>query len=486
MTENLINNNIDLLPISQLCYVDKLIRLKRRIKSRIDGLTKQGNLCRLYNRFEFFVYCEERFHNDLNILNSLYSRLDIYSVICNTPEEVYTDVYRLFKLFPDTIEEHSKKLLGVYSKPRKIHNNPVFNKFMELFRDGNIKSRVRDLKALLFWESKMRIDQGWYFVFNTLTVTDASLKGVFDARSSAFSDYVRSVDRSVAKSVAGSYRKARRLYNSDNVDSDYHFYFAVVERGSVTGRPHIHVIHMMRDLPVGSYDPNKGLDLPRNREISLFKKFWKYGTSTPIAVRFNNADAYGRDGWRWPVKSTPSGYKSLDITDPCAIISYVSKYVSKSYQSNIMKGDYFPWRIRKSQRLGQAFLTKIVNKLNENQLLTMMFQNGYRLKVNNYPLPKVKLKIMSLRRLMTLMTMKNCPKLFQLIKTLSPRENLLKLLSIAIRTSKPLSSLNAGDTRVLSFNALEGFNLSKVFEEVYFEVFGKVRMRYNVGSYTGV
>ena len=96
--------------------------------------------------------------------------------------------------------------------------------------------------------------EGWAVVFNTLTVEPEYYDDVFRTGSNLWRNYIRTIDRAVAKSIFGSYRQRD--------GSDYFNYCAIVEHGSDTGRLHIHCIMSMRKLPKGCLDPNIGLAVP--------------------------------------------------------------------------------------------------------------------------------------------------------------------------------------------------------------------------------
>ena len=192
---------------------------------------------------------------------------------------------------------------------------------------------------------------------------------VFGKDSKVWTDYVRRFDRSIGIKLFGSWRKA--ILARKNGD-DFHSYFAVVERGSKTGRLHIHVVHMMKCLPSGCFDPNSGRAVPNLREVSKLKVFWEYGFSSPVAVRFNNADAYAKLYWRWPVKMLASGiFDPLPCKEPEALVQYIGKYITKEYEKALDK-EFVRWRIRMSRKMGMIQLMKVVKKANLRQLRLMI------------------------------------------------------------------------------------------------------------------
>jgi len=102
-----------------------------------------------------------------------------------------------------------------------------------------------------------------------------------------------------------------------------------VEKGGNTGRLHIHVLHIFRDLPIDCGDPNFGMKVAYKREITAMKRFWQYGFSCPKAVRFSETDSFGRRGWRWPAVQEGGVVSALQAKPLGAIVWYVGKYISK-------------------------------------------------------------------------------------------------------------------------------------------------------------
>src|SRR5258706_433394 len=90
---------------------------------------------------------------------------------------------------------------------------------------------------------------GWFIVFDTLTLADDRLEAFYDnpnALREYFSDIVRMV-------LAAESRKVNYSH------ADCYQYFCVPEYGTANGRLHFHAVHFMRTLPTGSVDPNFGL-----------------------------------------------------------------------------------------------------------------------------------------------------------------------------------------------------------------------------------
>src|SRR5207302_11080868 len=80
---------------------------------------------------------------------------------------------------------------------------------------------------------------GWFIVFDTLTLADDRLAAFYD-NPHALRDYFRDVGRMV---LAAEGRKANDSH------ADCYQYFCVPEYGTANGRLHFHAVHFMRTLP---------------------------------------------------------------------------------------------------------------------------------------------------------------------------------------------------------------------------------------------
>src|SRR5262249_36914358 len=95
---------------------------------------------------------------------------------------------------------------------------------------------------------------GWFVVFDTLTLADDPLEAFYD-NPNALRDYFLDIGRMV---LAAKGRKA-----NDSL-SDCYQYFCVPEYGTANVLLHFHAAHFMRTLPKGSVNPNFGRQV-RNR-----------------------------------------------------------------------------------------------------------------------------------------------------------------------------------------------------------------------------
>jgi len=248
------------------------------------------------------------------------------------------------------------------------------------------QARCAGHEARLAWEIAYRASQGWFMLFNTLTVAPGHYHKVFHKESTAFQDYLRKIDRKLARAAYGSVRNAK--------GKDYHTYCAVVEEGAKHGRLHIHVLHLFSHLPPEAADPNKALRVPYRRELNVFKAEWLNGFTSPIMVRYSPQDAYGRKGYRWPYDNrTQAAYL---IRTPLHIAGYMSKYITKTYISKKRAENL--WRIRRSRNLGQTIPKELLSTLTPSQLLAVASCNSLNLKINNRKIPRAILQQEALRQ----------------------------------------------------------------------------------------
>jgi len=430
------------IPISCLAQVDKHTRVRCAIRARINGLSKQFKVLGSPISAKYALELE------LEQLNILLNRLVTSNVVCNTS---YREVFEAFKSFPKSIEEHSLKLFGRYIKSKydpmvrvrhleaKLHaeenqglpeailarsralldrekdTTHLMDKFMKDSEQAVKSGRKSELLRRLLIEVEARSREGWYVVFNTLTVAPHSMSKVFPSkvlrvlgtpearsgrvagsRSTAWTDYVRAVDRFFGQAAFGTYRNAMRERAKGN---EYHTYFAVIEKGGENGRFHIHVLHVFKVLPSSCSDPNYGVNVPYNREIDALKKFWKLGTgfSAPIAVRFSYGDSFGRKGWRWPVElnKETKQYEPIKANPVGSVCGYVSKYITKSYFNK----DENLWRTRISRKMGALPLSQKIQKMSKSQKLTFLQNPQLKLQEGSTRCPRILTKRLILKSL---------------------------------------------------------------------------------------
>lgn len=506
--------------------VDKHFRLYHKIKSRIKVLTKYFEY--INDNHEISKNVVINYNQDIDTLNSYLINLNINNsihnnLICNK-DTVYKDIYKKFQLFPNNHKDHVKKLFGQYTKAnydsdfklrclikkrdafkaiylsrpsdrlresiekveKEIQSEQSMLNYIKFSLDNAAtkasKSRKNNMMVRLSNEVHLRKSQGWFFVFNTLTVRREHYDRVFSMGSSCWTDYVRNCDRAVGITEFGSWRKA---LDSRRKGSEFHTYFAVVERGGTTGRLHIHVLHMMKTLPSGCVDPNAGLTYPYNRCIQKFYSFWKFGNSSPVAVRFDSNDAYAKLFWRWPVAKIQSCYEPLPFKPVVGLIKYLGKYLTKSYERKNME-DNLSWKVRISRNLGMQVLKQSVSLMSNSQLIFLMKMKGTRIfKIKDKTIPsllmiRLAVKEYLRRRWHALSVSKNYKNsksnlsLWAFLKSLIPLPNLLVQLKNSIQKSDDLNSLNSIVSTTRNIPGTVVFKLQELFNNYIDKVFSSV------------
>src|SRR5439155_1663104 len=127
---------------------------------------------------------------------------------------------------------------------------------------------------------------GWFIVFDTLTLADDRLEAFYD-NPNALRDYFRDIGRMV---LAAEGRKANDSH------ADCYQYFCVPEYGTANGRLHFHAVHFMRTLPTGSVDPNFGRRVRNRRQLNSLQNTWPYGSLWPSQVATRKTLFYGLVG----------------------------------------------------------------------------------------------------------------------------------------------------------------------------------------------
>lgn len=295
-------------------YLDS--QLYSRVKSAYVSMTARSILdaaptsafAPVISRFSELL---ETLDVEFDFVASVFSRLDIYNTIDHRPSDCGFDVVKEWRKY-------------VTERPaRDVRDYYFFVKFPGR-RDAASDLLVACTKAVrrstilqrIFYEMELRHSEGWYVVFDTLTLADDRV-GAFYADKNALRDYFRDVGRRVLSAEGRPVKES---------SSDCYRYFCAPEYGGKHGRLHFHVVHLLRTLPAGISDPNIGIAKRNRVEIPLFKGLWGYGNTMPIAVRYHN-DAFTRRGWLMPLDK--SG-KVREVKPLLAVARYVGKYVNKS------------------------------------------------------------------------------------------------------------------------------------------------------------
>src|SRR5260370_37498509 len=99
---------------------------------------------------------------------------------------------------------------------------------------------------------------GWFIVFDTLTLADGRLEAFYD-NPNALRDCFREIGRMV---LAAEGRKANESH------ADCCQYFCVPEYDTANGRLHFHAVCFMRTLPIRSVAPHFGLRVRNRRQLN--------------------------------------------------------------------------------------------------------------------------------------------------------------------------------------------------------------------------
>lgn len=325
--------------------------------------------------------------------------------------------------------------------------------------------KTANLRTLLFYEIAYRTQQGWFMVFDTLTVEPHSYYKVFSQGSKAWQQYLRAVKRS---------------------STGQHTYFACVEEGGKTSRLHIHCLHFFERLPLKAKDPNFGRQVPSQRELPCLKPLWEHGFSSPIMVRYSPADAWGRANYRWPYDTRTND--ALRVKSPLALAAYMSKYISKSYIS--AKRDQYQWRTRKTQNLGQSVLLDLLSTLTSQDLLNIATMDSITATINNRRVPPELLRLAALKTYsqhQEKSSKSTLPSLHVLANALPVRPSPLHFSTASIQASPANSQRSIGLTRITDSDDTDGFRdtqirLNNEAKRIHAKYFATTTRLYGVGS----
>jgi len=337
-------------------------------------------------------------------------------------------------------------------------------KFKRIMKLGSQNARKQEQIFRLYSEVYKRSKENWYIIFNTLTVSDQHIETVFKKDSKIWTNYVRKIDRDTGIAVHGNWRKAVQERRKGN---EFHRYFAVVEKGQLSGRLHIHSLHMMKKLPIKATDPNAGTPIPINREIQCIKKYWKYGFSVPICVRFNANDAFGKLGWRYPYKLDDQGiYKPLEIGNVEKVVNYIAKYIEKSYTINNNRKETMLWRVRMSRKIGTEMITKMLEKMDKKQIELMMAIKGRtNLKMLGRQLPNQLVKILATKEYLKRLKIKTPQKLWNIMLDVGIRQSMWKHVVTTIEMRIGFNLPNYGHIQIQSMLETEGSKIKELIRE---------------------
>lgn len=495
------------IPLS-FTFQNKQLALSNRIRSRLRALKYH------YDRLENFDH--DLYFDSVKKLSSALYLLDNTNFICNTS---YLSALRTFKSLPSSNDEHIKNIFSGYipriskvertfndtkrdlnfakklnknvSKYQELHNTAdsrlkMYKQFKNKLRLDCLAQRRSVLKKRVRYAIAEAAHNNWYLVFGTLTVDDKHMEQVTSLDSSVWTDYIRSVDRAVGISIHGTWRNAINARISGN---DFHKYFAVVEYGTKTHRYHLHVIHMMKQLPFGCSDPNLGLIQPINYNIDRFRAFWPYGANscwTPM--RYSNSDSFSQINWRWPVKYVSRGtYKPIQLGSPLKVANYICKYINKSYAEDQQKGE-LKWRTKMSRNLGLTPLKLLINQMSRPQLYRQML-NPSTLNLLNQRIPTTMYRRLCFRQWLNLKSsMTSIIRKMSVLNRLEPRENILKSFVNSVETTHEYNPESFGNTEMKNIPNMDTFNLQNKLNIIEKQLFGdniNQSPPCNAGGFTG-
>lgn len=242
---------------------------------------------------------------------------------------------------------HYKKATKLEWITNKRELTILQSKLLTNLEQKSLHARKSTTVYRLNLELEQAVNQKWYIIFNTLTLDPRHTKTVWEYGSPAFTKYIKKFENITIK--------------------ENHKYFAVTELGSETNREHIHVIHFIKYIPEqAKLCPNRSMLKPTRRIISYFRTFWKYGFSTPIAVRTNALDVWAKLGYRWAVKFDKEHniYQPIESGSVSRLANYMTKYIVKSLHT---KKDH-KWKIRQSHQLGMTIINETLKQLSPKQL----------------------------------------------------------------------------------------------------------------------
>lgn len=460
----IVDHTLSTLSRTDFSSFHKVFRLRNYLFGRANSLERYfiGSL----NRDERF---REVLDQECYNLRALANQLDINSVVSHAQGDLYDQnkdfgrlpftyerVFRLSSVYPKRFSDHCIFLFGSYIRKEKVNYKPSpFGAYLKRLSDNSRYGRKAELLARLDLEFKER--KGWYCVFNSLTVRPGSLSKVFSSGSSAWHDYIQKADRLFGISANGSWRSALRA-RSDG--QEFHSYFAVVERGSLFGRLHIHVLHFIRVLPPNFADPNLGLAVPNRRQVECLRSLWQHGFSAPVAVRFSPGDAYGLKGWLWPAAINAGVISPLKVSSPGAMVSYIGKYLTKAYSleaSTWRRQSGKMWRARLSRNLGSSPIKEVVSKMSRLEVQSLLLSRSLP-KVLSLRIPRRLLRLSLVRKFLMTLTRLAQVKLLHFLRALVDPRSIRERFLVLIGVIRPPNLRRCGSFGIPILNVMVAFD----------------------------
>jgi hypothetical protein len=428
---------------SDLAAEQKLIRLYHAIESRIDFFARWLRITYSDNNDELDVpsiYSDkfQDFTTKANkLLNSLHSAGKYYSLSktvdkgkfsnFHRAEMLYLRVLRIVNSWGERYEHFSNIFFPIVKKHYEATG--LLKRVQQQFAESNQVSTYNRLAFLARSQFQEAFDKNKYIVFSLLTIDDENWDYFWDIRNGCWKNYTRRLKRFVQQDCYGSYR------NADENNETCFEYIAVVELGENTDREHIHMISFW-DSDCDWCDPNQGSRNPENREIFELERFWPWGNSNNIAVRFSPSDPYGQAGWIWPVEEG----QPIPSSEVDALVNYLINYMMKEKPYEREK----TWRVRKSHGLGMKPLLSSMESLTLDEMMslaTMKTSSMMKIKMWNQHIP------IKLLRKVALKTLKKHLTLNQMMTMSLPKnesfKNLCNLLNEKTSMYSPENAIGA-------------------------------------------
>ncbi len=319
--------------------------------------------------------------------------------------------------------------------------NHLTRHFLDKLENKSVEARKYQLQWRLNIELEIAHHNQYYTIFNTLTVAPEHYTTVFNKNNKIFQKYINNIDKIIGK--------------------NNHTYIAVVEHGGKTGRLHIHTIHILKNIPQKwKIDPNLGSSKPINRIIPSCRTLWKYGFSTPIALRINAQDAWAQIGWLWPHEKVGKSYQPIIIGSTGQIANYMAKYIVKALQH---KGEY-TWKTRMRQQFGMTIINQTINQLTMSQLEQM-------LKIQHSQVFMIHGKAIS-PQLLTIATHRNILQQFKKSKnstqlmTLEARPSIMKQFRNLTMLPQTFNQANSIPSEIQNTINTDIFNIQCIFDKI--------------------
>ena len=243
-------------------------------------------------------------------------------------------------------------LIKAFFKRIRRPSQPLFDPSeVEFSRSlGDVRNRTRHSEAIARMTNELReaIDSRQWQILATLTLRNDALPGFFNGRNNKWRCFRQSLER-----------RLRAAAEVQGVSFDWSW-FAVVERGSLNGRLHIHLWFRTSAIPYSwMVDPTNGGLSPTRRELTMPRDLWEYGFSQWLPVRYPD-DPPSRRGWRLPIGDDGSPVP----TNPMGVAHYLGKYLSKGLATRPDTCyDDSVWRTRYKRGFGLNLAKSLLQRL---------------------------------------------------------------------------------------------------------------------------